>query len=166
MSEGDPTDHVLAAIASILDKDKPDSSGRPDAIDEPSGREPAGNESAGDAFAEPDRPEFGQAGENIAAPPSAPAFTAADPETEGYTKFGPGPLTAIRFKWTTRRSDNGDYFVDETIGENSHPIVSGPMTGEAAIRFVDDQEYRARRRFEALRSEMAGGEIGRRDEQS
>ena len=68
MSEGDPTDHVLAAIASILDKDKPDNSGPPDAIDEPSEREPAGNESAGDEFAEPDRPELGQAEESIAAP--------------------------------------------------------------------------------------------------
>jgi hypothetical protein len=159
VSEGDPTDHVLAAIASILDKDKPDSSDRLDAIDGPAGDEPAGSEPA-----EPDQSELHQAEETLAAPPTAPA--AADPDTEGYAKFGPGPLAAIRFKWTARRGDNGDYFVDETIGENSHPIVSGPMTGEAAIKFVDDQEHRSRQRFEALRSEMAGGEIGRRDEQS
>jgi hypothetical protein len=36
------------------------------------------------------------------------------------------------------------------------------MTKEAAIEFVDDRERAARQRFEELRSEMAGGEIGRR----
>jgi hypothetical protein len=36
------------------------------------------------------------------------------------------------------------------------------MTKEAAIEFVDDRELNARQRFEALRSEMAGGEIGQR----
>jgi hypothetical protein len=35
------------------------------------------------------------------------------------------------------------------------------MTKEAAIKFVDDCERDARQRFETLRSEMAGGEIGR-----
>jgi hypothetical protein len=30
------------------------------------------------------------------------------------------------------------------------------MTQEAAIRFVDDQESEARRRFELLKSEMTG----------
>ena len=29
-------------------------------------------------------------------------------------------MAAIRFKWTVR-DDNGDYYVDETIGENSTP---------------------------------------------
>ena len=50
-------------------------------------------------------------------------------EADGYYKVGPGPMAAIRFKWTVRREDNGEYYVDETIGENSTPIVSGPMPG-------------------------------------
>jgi hypothetical protein len=46
--------------------------------------------------------------------------------------------------------------VDETIGENSMPVVTGPMSGDAAIRFVDESESEAQRRFEAIRSEMTG----------
>ncbi len=65
-------------------------------------------------------------------------------------------MAAIRFKWTVRREDNGEYYVDETIGENSNPVASGPMSGDAAVKFVDDRESEARRRFEALRAEMAG----------
>jgi hypothetical protein len=65
-------------------------------------------------------------------------------------------MAAIRFKWTVRREDNGEYYVDETIGENSAPVVTGPMSGDAAVKLVDDLEAEARRRFEALRSEMAG----------
>lgn len=64
-------------------------------------------------------------------------------------------MAAIRFKWTVRE-DSGDYYVDETIGENSTPIVSGPMTKDAAIQLVDDRESSARRRFEQLKSEMTG----------
>ena len=73
---------------------------------------------------------------------------------EGYSKVGPGPMAAIRFKWTVRREANGEYYVDETIGENSAPVVSGPLTPDAAIRFVDDRASEARERFEQLRSEM------------
>ena len=65
-------------------------------------------------------------------------------------------MASIRFKWTVRL-ENGDYYVDETIGENSAPIVSGPMSREAAIQMVDDRERDARRRFEQLKSEMTGG---------
>jgi hypothetical protein len=64
-------------------------------------------------------------------------------------------MEAIRFKWTVRRADNGDFYVDETIGENSVPIISGPMTAEAAVRWVDDRESEARQRFDRLKSEMA-----------
>jgi hypothetical protein len=64
-------------------------------------------------------------------------------------------MASIRFKWTVRL-ENGDYYVDETIGENSAPIVSGPMSREAAIQMVDDRESGARRRFEQLKSEMTG----------
>jgi hypothetical protein len=119
LSQSDPTDHALAAIASILDH--PES--------------PRG----------PERSAVDDA-------PIAPERSAAD----GYYKVGPGPMAAIRFKWTVRREDNGEYYVDETIGENSAPVVSGPMSGDAAVKLVDDLETEARRRFEALRSEMAG----------
>ena len=119
MSQSDPTDHALAAIASILDH--PESARGPErsAVDDA---------------------------------PIAPERSAAD----GYYKVGPGPMAAIRFKWTVRRQDNGEYYVDETIGENSAPVVTGPMSGDAAVKLVDDLETEARRRFEALRSEMAG----------
>ena len=124
MSESDPTDHALAAIASILDK--PESLAFPDA--------------------------------SVAA--ESPAVSPSDVvEADGYSKMGPGPLQAIRFKWTVRRGDNGDYFVDETIGDNSVPISSGPMPKDAAIRFVDERESAARRRYEGIKSEMAARDV-------
>ncbi len=119
MSQSDPTDHALAAIASILDQ--PES--------HPGPEKSAAEES-----------------------PVAPGRIEAD----GYWKVGPGPMAAIRFKWTVRREDDGAYYVDETIGENSQPIVSGPMSAEAAVSFVDDRETEARQRFEHLKSEMIG----------
>jgi hypothetical protein len=117
LSQSDPTDHALAAIASILDQ--PESHREPEkaAVEEK---------------------------------PIAPELIEAD----GYQKVGPGPMAAIRFKWTVRRKENGEYYVDETIGENSAPIVSGPLTKDAAVRFVDDRESEARERFEQLKSEM------------
>jgi hypothetical protein len=86
------------------------------------------------------------------AAPLAPERSSA----EGYHKLGPGPMAAIRFKWTVRRDDHGEYYVDETIGDNSAPVVTGPMSAEEAVRLVDDRESEARQRFDALRSEMAG----------
>jgi hypothetical protein len=121
LSEGDPTDHALATIASILDQ-----------------------------------------------PASPPEIAKADPSDahdnpvaqaagiDGYSKSGPGPMEAIRFKWTVRREAEDQYFVDETIGDNSRSITNGPMSADAAVRFVDDQASEARQRFEALRNEMAG----------
>ena len=119
MSQSDPTDHALAAIASILDQ-----------------------------------PESHREAEK--APVEAKPTTPERADAEGYSKIGPGPMAAIRFKWTVRREDNGEYYVDETIGENSQPVVSGPMSGDAAVRFVDDREDEARRRFEQFKSEMTG----------
>jgi hypothetical protein len=120
LNDSDPTDHALAAIASILDKPE-----RPPVPDTPAAEQPRAIE------------------------PSGPV------EADGYSKAGPGPLQAIRFKWTVRRDDKGDYFVDETIGDNSAPISSGPMTGDAAIKFVDQRESEARQRFEGIRRDMA-----------
>ena len=65
-------------------------------------------------------------------------------------------MAAIRFKWSVRRGDNGEYYVDETIGENSTPLVSGPLSKDAAIALVDERENEARRRFELLKNEMTG----------
>jgi hypothetical protein len=113
LSQSDPTDHALAAIASILDH--PESHREPDI-------------------------------------PVAPELMEAD----GYRKVGPGPIEAIRFKWTVRRGDDGEYYVDETIGDNSQPVVSGPMSADAAVKLVDDRESEARQRFEQLKSEMVG----------
>jgi hypothetical protein len=117
LSQSDPTDHALAAIASILDQPEP--------------------------HRELEKPAMEQ--------------KPVTPETaEGYSKAGPGPMEAIRFKWTVRRQDDGGYYVDETIGENSRPIVSGPMSADAAIKLVDDRESEAQRRFEALKGEITG----------
>ena len=126
MTQSDPTDNALATIASILDP--------PEARREP--------EKAAVAEQRP------------VAPPPIPAAPAPI-EAHGYSRHGPGPMAAIRFKWTVRL-ENGDYYVDETIGENSTPIVTGPMSREAAIQMVDDRESDARRRFEQLKSEMTG----------
>jgi hypothetical protein len=115
LSNSDPTDHALAAIASILDH--------------PEG--PRSSEKAGDS----------------------PAIALA--EADGYHKVGPGPLAAIRFRWTVSRGDDGEYYVAETVG-HSNPLVTGPMSPAEAIRLVDARESEARLRYEALRSEMSG----------
>ena len=101
-----------------------------------------------------DHPEPAHGPEKVAVEetPNAPGRSAAN----GYQKLGPGPMAAIRLKWKVRREDNGEYYVDETIGENSVPVVTGPMSGDAAIRFVDERESEAQRRFQAIRSEMTG----------
>ena len=46
---------------------------------------------------------------------------------DGYSRIGPGPLPSLRFKWTVRREDNGEYYVDETIGETAVPVVNGSV---------------------------------------
>jgi hypothetical protein len=117
LSQSDPTDHALAAIASILDQ--PES-----------------------------HPEPQQAAEK--------PIVAGEVAANGYSKTGPGPMAAIRFKWTARCDDHGDYHVDETIGENSQPVTTGPMSKEAAIQFVDNRASEARRRFDQIKDEMTG----------
>ncbi|WP_050406657.1 hypothetical protein [Bradyrhizobium embrapense] len=75
-------------------------------------------------------------------------------EANGYSKSGPGPMAALRFRWTVRE-DGAQYYVDETIGEGSTPLVNGPMDRDAAIKFVDDREAEARQRFEHFKHEIA-----------
>ncbi|WP_420971578.1 hypothetical protein [Bradyrhizobium sp. B120] len=74
-------------------------------------------------------------------------------EANGYSKSGPGPMAALRFRWTVRE-DGAQYYVDETVGEGSTPLVNGPMDRDAAIKFVDDREAEARRRFEQFKHEI------------
>jgi len=119
VSQSDPTDNALAAIASILDNPEPP------------------RESASRTFEEH---------------PLAPEQLEAD----GYCKVGPGPMASIRFRWTARRAEDGEFYVDETVGESSVRVTSGPMSRDAAIKLVDDRESEARQRFENLRNEMAG----------
>lgn len=144
VSENNPSDYALAAIAVHLNK--PELSNEADTGGAPE------SETAEQPHLEPEK-------EILTAEPSTPDLSSDLNEADDYTKYGPGPLTDVRFKWTTRRGDNGDYFVEETIGESSYPLVSGPMTKDAAIKLVDDRERGARQRFDALRSAMAGGEI-------
>lgn len=108
-----------------------------------------------------DKPETPPEVEEIKAPEFTPVSPAvASTNGEDYSKLGPGPIAAIRFKWTARRADNGEYFVDETIGESSVPVTSGPMTKEAAVALVDERELEARKRFDQLRREMTGRVAG------
>jgi hypothetical protein len=118
LSKSDPTDHALAAIASILDQPQ-----SPPEVDQPAAEESADLEVE---------------------------------DADGYTKFGPGPLSAMRFKWTVRRENETQYFVDETVGERSRPIVSGPMSKDAAIRIVDERSEEAQRRYDLIKNEMSG----------
>ena len=139
MSQGDPTDHALATIASILDHSE-------------ARRGP--DKPASAAKAVPDeRSDDKPAPEEKPALPEKESATAVD--AEGYSKIGPGPIAAIRFKWTVRRGDDSQYYVHETVGDNTAPVVVGPLSADAAIRLVDEREGEARHRFERLKAEMA-----------
>ena len=131
MTQNDPTDHALAAIASILDHahEKPDS--KAEVV-----------------------PPTDVASAAVA---HKPAVLAPEIDVDSYSKLGPGPLDAIRFRWTARRDDAGQYFVDETIGPSSRPLVLGPMPRHEIVGFIDAREASARRRFEALKNEMTFG---------
>jgi hypothetical protein len=161
LSQNDPTDHALAAIASILDNSEsrrepetrrelethhePEAAGEPEAHAEPEVHSQPEVDSQPEAHSQPEVLV-------VEEKPLVPEIVEAD----GYSKIGPGPIAAIRFKWTVRRHADDDYYVDETIGENSTPIATGPMSRDAALRLVDDREYEAQRKFDQLRSEMTG----------
>ena len=81
--------------------------------------------------------------------------TSVSAHANGYSKSGPGPMAAIRFKWTVRHGDDG-YYVDETVGSASVPVSNGPMEADAAIKLVDTRAAEAHRGFDALKSEMIG----------
>ncbi|MFT4121744.1 hypothetical protein [Bradyrhizobium sp.] len=144
MSEIDPTDHALATIASILEHPEPVLVVRD--ADAAETQAEADEQVSSDEYLVADEHQL------VEEQPLVPEHTDAD----GYTKVGPGPMVAIRLKWTVHRGDDGQYYVHETIGEQSAPVVSGPMTSEAAVHFVDEHQDEAHRRFEVLRSEIAG----------
>lgn len=131
------TDNVIATIASILDFPQPEPVATTDNATQ--SKEP---------LAVPDKPV-------VIAPIVTAPIIAAPIEAEGYSKAGPGPITALRFKWTVRRGDDG-FYVDETIGTNLSPVSNGPLEAEAAIKFVDARADSANAHFEALKSEMTG----------
>lgn len=162
MAEIDPTDHALATIASILEHPEPVLVIRKTETEivVAGEREHADSDEHQVVDNDPVLEEHASVDEHASADehpiveeqPLVPEHTDAD----GYSKVGPGPMVAIRLKWTVNRGDDGQYYVHETIGDQSAPVVSGPMTSEAAVRFVDTQEDEAHRRFEELRSEIAG----------
>jgi len=145
LNKNDPTDTALAAIASIFG----------------TARQPSDGEDGVDAAT--DQPHADHAGNETAEADSATEATAAvpelapDPGIEGYSRSGPGPLDSLRFKWTARRGDDGQYYVDETIGYASRPISSGPIPRDQVIACIDERERAARQRFDALRSDMIRG---------
>ena len=138
MSEIDPTDQALATIASIFEHPEP-----PLVV-----RDTESEAAVSDEDSIVDEDEHPVVEEQPLVPEPADA--------DGYSKLGPGPMVAIRLKWTVHRGDDGQYYVHETIGEQSAPVISGPMTSEAAVHFVDAHQDEAHRRFEELRSEIAG----------
>ncbi|WP_257165217.1 hypothetical protein [Bradyrhizobium sp. SRS-191] len=124
------TEHALATIASILDQ-------------------PEAARSADKATPPSHSPSPSSHSPSKKAAATVVSFDQAD----GYTKLGPGPISAIRFRWTARRGEDG-YYVDETVGPTSIAVSSGPMTAEAAVRTVDTRAREAIERFEALKNEM------------
>lgn len=146
MSEIDPTDHALATIASILEHPEPVLVVRETETLTVTEMVVADEPVAADEHPIVDEHPV------VEEQPLVPEHTDAD----GYSKVGPGPMVAIRLKWTVHHGDDGQYYVHETIGEQSVPVISGPMTSEAAVHFVDAHEDEAHRRFEELRSEIAG----------
>lgn len=158
MSQNDPTDSALAAIASIFgpvrspaDSDEQPSDGHDTRIDTPAA-DPAAAEATSEATgSEIAQPESGAA---VSSPEAALPSPELESGIDGYSRSGPGPLDSLRFKWTARRSDTGEYFVDETIGYASRPIASGPFPRDEVIAYIDERERQARQRFAALRDEM------------
>ena len=131
MTQDDPTDHALAAIASILDHSSEKHDNKVEEATPPA-----------DVVA------------TVPEPAPVPEPVAPEVDVDSYSKLGPGPLDAIRFRWAARRGDDGQYYVDETIGQNSRPLVLGPMPRHEVVGFIDAREANARRRFDALKSEM------------
>lgn len=158
MTQNDPTDHALAAIASILDSKESslsrtadaDQDGKHETVTVVAERITVTVEQE-TVIAEMDAPTTAPE----PATEAEPQLAAIEPaEVDGYTRLGPGPLDAIRFRWTARRDGDGQYFVDETIGNHSRPISSGPMLRQDVVAFINARETAARERFHSLKRQM------------
>lgn len=174
MTANDPTDEALAAIASIFEKtdsapekrdqavSEEDSSDASQPDDEPDEQRAADQVESAHAESGQDQSEQDDSDQTAATAgdPQRDAETSerdpADDDLERYTREGPGPLDALRFKWRLRRDERG-YFVDETIGASVHPIIAGPLSRADAIAFIENRDAETRRRFEALRNEIVMG---------
>jgi hypothetical protein len=160
LTQNDPTDHALAAIASILDS-KETSLSRIAEV------EPSTHHEHETVTVVAERVTVTVEQETVIAEIDAPStapeadvepqpqLAVIEPaEVDGYTRLGPGPLDAIRFRWTARRDEDGQYFVDETIGSHSRPITTGPMPRQDVITFINARESSARERFQNLKRQM------------
>ncbi|WP_047310162.1 hypothetical protein [Rhodopseudomonas palustris] len=175
MTANDPTDEALAAIASIFEKPDAKAEARDEAVPEegsssvqpPSDAdtrhdEPVESEATPDADWAEQESDAEPADEPAVNPANEPeqVVSAGDDDGEDdlerYTREGPGPLDALRFKWRMRRDERG-YFVDETIGASVHPITTGPLSRREAIGLIEARDAETRRRFEALRNEIVMG---------
>jgi hypothetical protein len=181
LSQSEPSDYALATIASVLDHGDPENAvaeEKPGTSERVGAKISSQSEPSDYAMAViaslPDHPGPHPEPTDLTLatiasildhpgshrePEKAPAEGKPEPlvriDADGYSEVGPGPIEALRFKWTIRKSDD-QYFVDETIGKSSQPISSGPMSADAAIKFVDDHAREARQRFETLRNEISG----------
>jgi len=169
----DPTDQALAVIASIFEKPEPK---RDAAQDRAEDGPQDGAHAEGDGAATDEAPHADAATDEAATPPqpdapphagdgahaAAGSHEAPQPapgsaaDLDRYTRYGPGPLDALRFKWSLRLGDVG-YFVDETVGATTQPISIGPMSRDDAIALIETRDRTARRRFEELRNEIVMG---------
>jgi pyruvate/2-oxoglutarate dehydrogenase complex dihydrolipoamide acyltransferase (E2) component len=165
LTSNDPTDQALAVIASIFEKPEAkrddDGARAPDEVadapepGEPGAPSPQPSEDAA-AAEQPAATDPADAAATDAVEPASDPRSDPGTDLESYTRYGPGPLDALRFKWSLRRGDSG-YYVDETIGASSQPISSGPMSRDAAIAFIETRDRASRRRFEELRNEIVMG---------
>jgi hypothetical protein len=108
LSEIDPTDQALATIASIFEQPEPSFVVRDSAETEPvaAAVEEHPVVAEGSAHDEHEHPVVEE----------QPLVPEHPTDADGYSKVGPGPMVAIRLKWTVHRGDDGQYYVHETIG--------------------------------------------------
>lgn len=85
---------------------------------------------------------------------SGPSSVDDPNELDGFARMGPGPFASLRIQWTARAVGDGRYVVEETIGENSAPIASDPMSADAARQFIETKQRDALERYEQLRRAM------------
>jgi hypothetical protein len=157
LTRTDPTDHALAAIASLLDSKEASqlhfADAEPARADDTDVTEMDAPETSPATHIEPAM-ELDASEPATIAPASIEPAVIEPAEVDGYTRLGPGPLDAIRFRWTARRDESGQYFVDETIGNHGRAVSSGPMPSHDVIAFINAREKAARDRFDDLKRQM------------